>query len=89
MWFAVEDGAAGRKSRSAFIALAAFWFSAMKFMFSGATLKIGRDITIAFGTVDAALMGAFLGACLGLYGGRRLSDSWENRGTYKPQDPAG
>lgn len=85
-WFAIEDGAAGRKSRSAFIALGAFWFSAFKFLVSGATLRLGKEFSVAFGSVDAGLMGAFLGVCLSLYCGRRLSDSWERRG-IKPCEP--
>lgn len=79
-WFAIEDGASGRKSRSAFIALAAFWFSAFKFLFSGASIKFSHEFSITCGSVDAGLMGAFLGTCLALYGGRRFSDSWERKG---------
>ncbi|MFA5381847.1 MAG: hypothetical protein WC356_01690 [Candidatus Micrarchaeia archaeon] len=81
-WFAIQDGAAGRKSRSAFIALAAFWFAGFKFLFSGATIKLYEHVSVNFGNVDAALMGAFLGSCLALYGGRRFTDA-----KFIPMDP--
>jgi len=78
-WTTIQDGAAGRESRSAWIALVAFWISAFKFLVNGMTVKFwGNHIDL--GTVDAALLGAFLGTCLTLYFGRRFIDAWEHRG---------
>ncbi len=76
-WFSGKtyDQAAGRESRSAFIAQAAFWFGAFKFLTNGMTIRLWRDYQINFGTTDAALLGVFLGTCLGLYWGRRHTDS--------------
>jgi len=67
----IFDPAAGRQSRSAFIAQAAFWFAAFKFLTSGMSLKLGA-FQINLGTTDAALLGAFLAPCLALYWGRRV-----------------
>jgi len=64
------DTAAGRESRSAFIAMAAFWICALKFIANGVSFRIFSH-AINLGTVDAALMGAFLVPCLALYWGRR------------------
>lgn len=71
-WFkgTLNDAAAGRESRSAFIAQAAFWIAAVRFLTSGLSLKIGTW-TMNLGTVDAMLLGAFLAPCLALYWGRR------------------
>lgn len=66
----LNDPAAGRESRSAFIAQAAFWFAAVKFLVSGVTIKVGQH-NLNLGTTDAALLGAFLVPCLALYWGRR------------------
>jgi hypothetical protein len=65
------DAAAGRESRSAFIAQAAFWFAALRFVTHDMSFKIGAW-QIHFGKMDAALLGAFLLPCLSLYFGRRL-----------------
>jgi hypothetical protein len=65
------DPAAGRESRSAFIAQAAFWLAAGKFLLNGVTVKPWREFSVNFGTVDAALLAAFLLPCLALYWGRR------------------
>jgi len=72
-WFAGKtyDLAAGRESRSAFIAQAAFWFAACKFLASGVTVKIWQH-QISLGTTDAGLLAAFLIPCLALYWGRRV-----------------
>ncbi len=64
------DTAAGRESRSAFIALTAFWICAVKFVMNGVSFHVfGHDVSL--GTVDAELIGAFLAPCLALYWGRR------------------
>ena len=65
------DAAAGRESRSAFIAQAAFWFAALRFVTHDMSFKIGAW-QIHFGKMDPMLMGAFLLPCLSLYFGRRL-----------------
>ena len=65
------DPAAGRESRSAFIAQTAFWITALKFVFNGASIKLAAGRVIDMGTVDAALLAAFLVPCLALYWGRR------------------
>jgi hypothetical protein len=70
----INDPAAGRESRSAFIAQAAFWFAAFKFLVSGVSLKIWSQ-QISLGTTDAALLGAFLLPCLSLYWARRRWDA--------------
>ncbi len=80
-WFTAYDAAAGRESLSAWIAKAAFWASLFKFLVNGATLHWGHDQSIDLGTVDAALLGAFLGTCFALYFGRRFTDAWENKGS--------
>jgi hypothetical protein len=74
MPFEMYDRAAQRRSRSAFIAMAAFWFSATKFLLSGVVLRISEHYSFNFGTTDAGLLGAFLAPCLALYLGRRHSD---------------
>ena len=71
----INDTASGRKSFTALIAWWAFLISAFKFIFSGAVVTWGPTRSIHFGSVDAGLMGAFLGACLALYGGRRYTDT--------------
>jgi len=88
----IEDDAAGRKSRSAFIAQAAFWFAAFKFLVSGVSMEVkfhGYELLkMHFGSVDAALLGAFLLPCLALYWGRRASDSWPlGKGIVNSQVP--
>lgn len=65
------DEAAGRESRSAFIAQAAFWFAAIRFVTHDMSFKFGAW-AVNFGKMDAALLGAFLLPCLSLYFGRRL-----------------
>ena len=82
----INDPAAGRESRSAFIAQAAFWFAAVKFLASGVTIKVGHH-NISLGTTDAALLGAFLVPCLALYWGRR---AWgpPREGPLKIDQPA-
>ncbi|MHB9075238.1 MAG: hypothetical protein ACYC6G_17160 [Desulfobaccales bacterium] len=64
------DPAAGRDSRSAFIAQSAFWLAAGKFLANGVTIRLWGHL-LNLGTVDAALLGAFLIPCLALYWGRR------------------
>ena len=90
-WFAGKayDPAAGRESRSAFIAQAAFWISAGKFLTNGMTFKLWGQ-TFNLGTVDAGLLGAFLVPCLALYWGRRsahfgLSASEPTSSQVRPQ----
>lgn len=78
------DQAAGRESRSAFIAMAAFWFAAFKFLTSGMSVQLWRGCQIHLGTVDAALLGAFLVPCLGLYWGRRFTDEGARLRQEKP-----
>ncbi|MBW1992516.1 MAG: hypothetical protein JRI59_10485 [Deltaproteobacteria bacterium] len=73
--WAIHDEAAGRRSRSALVAMAAFWFASFKFLLSGATLIIWGH-TIEFGEVDAVLLGAFLTPCFALYFGRRATDAY-------------
>jgi hypothetical protein len=86
-WFAGKtyDAAAGRESRSAFIAQAAFWFSAFKFLTSGVTVKVGSH-QVSLGTTDATLLGAFLAPCLALYWGRRAYGLLGE--TKEPESPA-
>lgn len=71
-WFSGKtyDAAAGRESRSAFIAQAAFWIAAVRFLTSGVTIKIGTW-TLILTPIDPMLLGAFLAPCLALYWGRR------------------
>lgn len=64
------DIAAGRESRSAWIAMGAFWICAVKFVLNGVTIQLFGH-TFNMGTVDAGLIGAFLAPCLALYWGRR------------------
>lgn len=66
------DVAAGRESRSAFIAVVAFWFCAFRFATHDLSLKVGHWFEIHFGKMDASLLAAFLLPCLSLYFGRRL-----------------
>ena len=73
------DPASGRESRSAFIAQAAFWLSAVKLFMNGVSVKVW-GLSVNLGTIDAALLGAFLIPCLALYWGRRASDSHFNLG---------
>jgi hypothetical protein len=68
----VYDEASGRESRSAFIAMAAFFICAVKFLTNGVTFHLFGH-TFQCGTVDAALLGAFLAPCLALYWGRRVT----------------
>lgn len=71
------DEAAGRRSRSALVAMAAFWIGAFKFLFSGAIISIKTvGISVNFGTTDALLLGAFMIPCFGLYWGRRATDAY-------------
>jgi hypothetical protein len=79
----INDPAAGRESRSAFIAQAAFWFAAFKFLVSGVSLKIWSQ-QISLGNTDAALLGAFLLPCLSLYWARRR---WESPREALPKSP--
>jgi len=65
------DAAVGRESRSAFIAQAAFWFAALRFMTHDMSVKVGA-FHFAFGKMDPMLMAGFLLPCLSLYFGRRL-----------------
>lgn len=94
-WFSGKtyDAAAGRESRSAFIAQAAFWIAAVRFLTSGLSLKIGAW-SITLGSVDAMLLGTFLTPCLALYWGRRsLPGPVENHhppaASGVPGEPAG
>jgi hypothetical protein len=74
----IFDPAAGRESRSAFIAQAAFWFAAFKFLTSGVNLKLGA-YHINLGSTDATLLAAFLVPCLALYWGRRVYGPMGNK----------
>jgi len=67
------DEATGRRSRSALVAMGAFWAGLAKFLLSGAELKVW-GCHIQFAPVDAGLLVAFMGPCFALYWGRRYTD---------------
>lgn len=67
------DEAAGRRSRSALVAMGAFWAGLVKFILSGAELKVW-GCHIQFSPVDAGLLVAFMAPCFALYWGRRYTD---------------
>jgi len=67
------DEAAGRRSRSALVAMGAFWAGLAKFLLSGAEIK-GLGYAIHFSPVDAGLLVAFMAPCFALYWGRRYTD---------------
>jgi hypothetical protein len=77
------DEAAGRRSRSALVAMGAFWAGLIKFILSGAMLKIWGQ-TIEFSPVDAGLLVAFMGPCFALYWGRRYTDALRGVGVPPP-----
>jgi hypothetical protein len=81
----VFDKAAGRESRSAFIAMCAFWVSALRFIFSDCSVNLYGH-ALRLGAVDAALMGAFLAPCLALYWGRRNTDARSCGASSHPTD---
>jgi len=85
----VYDEAAGRESRSAFIAMVAFWICAVKFLTNGVVFHVmGHEFHC--GTVDAALLGAFLAPCLALYWGRRVTiGGGEDRCPEHPSEHTG
>jgi len=86
--FSLKDEAVGRKSRSAFIAMAAFWISAIKFIFSDMTITYHTSTVVQVGKLDAALLGAFLFTCLSLYFGRRYTDALIKLKPGVPGEPA-
>jgi len=67
------DEAAGRRSRSALVAMGAFWAGLAKFLLSGAEIK-GLGYAVHFAPVDAGLLVAFMAPCFALYWGRRYTD---------------
>lgn len=67
------DEAAGRRSRSALVAMGAFWASLVKFLLSGVQIK-ALGCTLHFSPVDAGLLVAFMAPCFALYWGRRYTD---------------
>lgn len=67
------DEAAGRRSRSALVAMGAFWAGLVKFLLSGAEIK-GFGCVLHVAPVDAGLLVAFMAPCFALYWGRRYTD---------------
>ena len=73
---AMFDSKVNRSSKSAFIAIVAFWAGLIRFSLSDIAIVIGTW-NIKFGDLDATLLAAWLTPCFALYWGRRYSDSQE------------
>ncbi len=71
----VYDAAAGRQSRSALVAMGAFWASLVRFLLSGTEIRMAGGYMFHFAPVDATLLVAFMAPCFALYWGRRFTDS--------------
>ncbi len=80
------DEAAGRRSRSALVAMGAFWAGLAKFLLSGAEIKV-NDFVVHLAPVDATLLGVFMGTCFALYWGRRYTDTLHPRMPEPPVEP--